>query len=144
MIAAQNAVIAAEARGIGSCYIGDIMENYEIHRDLLGLPPYTFPIGMLCFGYYPDGARPAPRPRFDRKYIVFDEEYHRLSAAELQAMMADNEARFQAGTAPTDAENYGQAFYARKTGSAFMAEMARSVRVAMQNWRGEPLKGEQD
>ena len=28
-IAAQNAVTAAEAMGIGSCYIGDIMENAE-------------------------------------------------------------------------------------------------------------------
>lgn len=43
MVAAQNAVIAAESLGIGSCYIGDIMENYEIHREPvrpagLGLP----------------------------------------------------------------------------------------------------------
>ena len=30
LIAAQNAVIAAESLGIGSCYIGDIMENYEV------------------------------------------------------------------------------------------------------------------
>ena len=28
-IAAQNAVVAAESLGIGSCYIGDIMENCE-------------------------------------------------------------------------------------------------------------------
>ena len=27
IIAAQNAVVAAESMGIGSCYIGDIMEN---------------------------------------------------------------------------------------------------------------------
>ena len=31
MIAAQNAVMTAESFGLGSCYIGDIMENYEIH-----------------------------------------------------------------------------------------------------------------
>ena len=30
LIAAQNAVITAESLDIGSCYIGDIMENYEI------------------------------------------------------------------------------------------------------------------
>ena len=30
LIAAQTAVVAAESLGIGSCYIGDIMENYEI------------------------------------------------------------------------------------------------------------------
>ncbi|UCC75896.1 MAG: nitroreductase family protein, partial [Anaerolineales bacterium] len=31
LIAAHTAVIAAESLGIGSCYIGDIMENYEVH-----------------------------------------------------------------------------------------------------------------
>jgi len=51
MIAAQNAVIAAESFGLGSCYIGDIMEQYETHRDLLNLPQYVFPIGMVVFGY---------------------------------------------------------------------------------------------
>ena len=29
MIAAQNAVVAAESMGIGSCYIGDFLENFE-------------------------------------------------------------------------------------------------------------------
>src|SRR6056297_2210437 len=38
LIAAHTAVLAAESLGIGTCYIGDIMENYEVHRDLLKLP----------------------------------------------------------------------------------------------------------
>jgi nitroreductase len=37
LIAAQNAVIAAESLGIGSCYIGDIMEQYETHQEMLDL-----------------------------------------------------------------------------------------------------------
>src|SRR6056297_2480266 len=53
MIAAQNAVIAAESLGIGSCYIGDILENYEYHKELLNLPDWAFPITMVAFGYYP-------------------------------------------------------------------------------------------
>ncbi|GAH71268.1 unnamed protein product, partial [marine sediment metagenome] len=51
LIAAQNSVIAAEALGIGSCYIGDIMENYEIHREMFNLPRWVFPITLLCYGY---------------------------------------------------------------------------------------------
>ena len=34
LIAAQTAVIAAESIGIGSCYIGDIMDNFEFHKEL--------------------------------------------------------------------------------------------------------------
>ena len=37
-IAAQNAVTAAESLGIGSCYIGDILEQYETHQEILHLP----------------------------------------------------------------------------------------------------------
>ena len=51
VIAAQNAVVAAHSLGIGSCYIGDIMENCETQRKLLKLPEYVFPAAMLVFGY---------------------------------------------------------------------------------------------
>lgn len=47
MVAAQNTVIAAESLGIGSCYIGDIMERYEEHNKILNLPDYHFLLG--CF-----------------------------------------------------------------------------------------------
>ena len=60
LIAAQTAVVAAESLGIGSCYIGDIMENYEAHRDLFGLPQYVFPICLLCFGYPTQGQMQRP------------------------------------------------------------------------------------
>ena len=38
LIAAQNSVIVAESLGIGSCYIGDVMENAEAVKALLELP----------------------------------------------------------------------------------------------------------
>ena len=41
-IAAQNAVVAAQSLGIGSCYIGDIMENCEQQKALLNLPQYVY------------------------------------------------------------------------------------------------------
>ena len=40
---------------------------------------------------------------------------------------------------PYHADNYAQAFYARKTGAAFSKEMARSARVAMKQWDGRLL-----
>ena len=51
IIAAQNAVVAAQSFGIGSCYIGDITENFEYHQKLLNLPQYVVPAAMVCFGY---------------------------------------------------------------------------------------------
>lgn len=52
MIAAQNSVIAAESMNIGSCYIGDIIENYETVKSLLNLPDETFPVAMVCYGHH--------------------------------------------------------------------------------------------
>lgn len=138
VIAAQNAVISAEALGIGSCYIGDIMENYEIHRELLDLPPYVFPISMLCFGYYPEGNRPKPRERFDSKYIVSENKYQHLTEQDREAMFASRAKGFNPNNT-WGAKNFGQWMYAKKTGADFSIEMARSVRAAMENWRGKEM-----
>ena len=62
LIAAQNAVVAAESLGIGSCYIGDIMENAEVHQMTLQLPKYVFPVAMLVFGYPTDQQKKRKKP----------------------------------------------------------------------------------
>lgn len=139
LIAAQTAVLAGESLGIGSCYIGDIMENYEIHRELLALPDYVFPIAMLCLGYYPDNYRPKFRDRFAQKHIVHKEQYRLLSEEDLRDMFASLEAGFSLGN-KFGAKNMGQFMYARKTGSEFAREMSRSISAALQHWRGR-VKG---
>ena len=70
LIAAQNAVIAAASLGIGSCYIGDIMENYETHRELLDLPDYVFPVTMVCFGYPTEQQNREHQPAGSSKNIL--------------------------------------------------------------------------
>lgn len=133
LIAAQNAVITAEALGIGSCYIGDVMENYEKHREILNLPDYTFPICMLALGYYEEDAKKIIKPRFDKKYIVFDEEYKRLNREEFKEMYRENE-KFVVKGNKFNADNFGQLIYGRKSGSNFMKEMNRSVEAALKFW----------
>lgn len=135
LIAAQNAVIAAESLGIGSCYIGDIMENYEKHRDLLSLPKLTFPVAMLVMGHYSE-KRPVRKSRFEKGYIVFEDIYHRLQDEELEEMYAERSKKFNPDNS-IKAENFGQFMYARKTGSSFTREMARSVRKMLKNWQGK-------
>lgn len=51
MCAAQTAVIAAESLGIGSCYIGDVIEHGEDLAELLDLPGGTLPLSLLVFGH---------------------------------------------------------------------------------------------
>jgi len=136
LIAAQTTVLAAESMGIGSCYIGDILENYEIHRDLLKLPPYVFPITMLCLGHPARELSEKTRStRFDREFILHKDTYKRFDGEDFKRMYAPLEP--PAG-APRryfmDSENFGQSIYLRKTGAEFSLEMIRSVKVMLENW----------
>jgi len=136
LIAAQTAVVAAESLGIGSCYIGDIMENYEAHRELFGLPRYVFPICMLCFGYPTQGQMQRPMtPRYDRKFIVFPDRYRRLDEADFDEMYRDAQERFARNPdRPAGIDNVGQAMYVRKFNADFSVEMTRSVQAMLCNW----------
>ena len=136
MAAAQNAVIAAESLGIGSCYIGDIVENYEFHKELFALPDYVVPISLVCLGYYKEGHKRVHRKRFDQKYVVFEEKYRELSDEELKEMFAERAVGF-VKTPTSSAENFAQAFYRRKTGAAFSKEMKRSVRAMLADYTKE-------
>ncbi len=135
MCAAQTMVIAAESMGIGSCYIGDILENDAKIRELLKLPPWGFPIAMLVLGYYPDDFVRKHQPRFDPQYIVFENTYQRLNEDQLNDMFGREESIYNL-THQSSAKNFAQNFYARKTGAAFSKEMARSVKAMLENWRG--------
>ncbi len=137
LVAAQNAVIAGESLGIGSCYIGDIMERYEEHKELLDLPDYVFPVAMLCMGYYPEHYRKKFRSRFSKDYIVFKDSYRRLNEEEIKGMFGSLDESFMAKN-PYNARNYAQAHYARKTGASFSREMTRSVKEALKVWCGKP------
>lgn len=131
--AAQNSVIAAESVGVGSCYIGDIIENYEIHKELFNLQPLTFPLGMLVYGNYPEDYKPRVTNRFDTKYVVFNEKYKSLSKEELEDVYKDREQSFVPNN-KFGAKNAAQYVYAMKFGSEFAVEMRRSVKAAYKEW----------
>ena len=131
LIAAQNSVIAAEALGIGSCYIGDIMENYEIHREMFDLPKWVFPITLICFGYPKGDKNKIPlTTRFPRKFIQFKDKYYRLSENDFKAMLKDEKRKITV----KEAENMGQQLYLGKLGADYSVEMRRSVKAALKEW----------
>lgn len=121
-IAAQNAVTAAESLGIGSCYIGDIMENFEEQRALLKLPKYVFPAAMLVFGYPTDQQKERAKPRrADMEHIVHENGYREMGEDELREL-------FSIRCETKSYEDYMKAFCTRKYNSDFSLEMSRSVR----------------
>ena len=127
-IAAQNAVVAAESLGIGSCYIGDILEQRETHQALLNLPKYVVPVAMLVFGYPTEQQRTRPKPaRCAMEHIVHENAYRDMGGEELRAMFAP-----RAGQKGFD--DYMAAFCQRKYMSDFAQEMTRSVRAYLRDF----------
>jgi nitroreductase len=130
LIAAQTAVLAAESMGVGSCYIGDIMAHGELHRDLLDLPEFAFPIAMVCFGVPTEQQRLRPRPsRYPQELLVFKDTYRRLTPEAFEVMERATPAR-----AGEEAHNAGQRIFLRKFAPEFMQEMNRSVRELLRRW----------
>lgn len=120
-IAAQNAVTAAESLGIGSCYIGDIMENCEKQRELLSLPEYVFPAAMIVFGYPTEQQKNRQKPeRAPMKHIVHENAYREMDEDELREL-------FRERCGGRSFEDYMKAFCGRKYNSDFSREMTRSV-----------------
>lgn len=128
-IAAQNAVVAAHSLGIGSCYIGDIMENAEQQREILSLPPFVFPAAMLVFGFPTKQQieREKP-PRSPMQYIVHENGYRDMDALELKEMLSQ-----KAGEC--DFNEWIKAFCQRKYNSDFSREMTRSVEVFLNDFK---------
>jgi len=120
VIAAHAACVAAESFGIGSCYIGDVIENFEIHQELMHLPPQVAPVSMLVLGYPTQQQKERAQPsRFAKSSIVFENQYRELTEDELVEMMPNDRTK---------------AYYNRKYVSDFAKEMDRSMKVIFQNW----------
>jgi hypothetical protein len=121
VIAAQNAVTAAWSLGVGSCYIGDIMERREEHTEMLRLPRHVFPATMVVFGYPTQQQKERAKPaRCAMKHIVHENGYREMDAAELEEMLSPN-------ACGRTYEEWCRAFCARKYNSDFAREMNRSV-----------------
>ena len=128
-IAAQNAVVAAQSMGIGSCYIGDILERCEEHRELLSLPDHVVPVCMLVFGRPTKAQLERIKPlRHKLGDIVMENGYKRKDEAALREM-------FREKSADKGFDAWMQAFCARKYNSDFSREMSRSAEKYLEKFR---------
>ncbi|OLS03143.1 nitroreductase family protein [Tissierella creatinophila] len=134
LIAAQNTVVAAESLGLGSCYIGDILENCEVVSELLNLPEFVIPVSMLVYGYPTKQQRERKKPiRFEREYIVYENKYHRLTKAQHDEMhKIRNE---KTSTINKNVAEDIKALCKRKYMSDFSLEMDRSVGEYLKKFR---------
>lgn len=157
MCAAQTAVIAAESLGIGSCYIGDVIEHGEELADALDLPPATVPLALVVFGHkrapkpgeisvsctvddapaVAGSSEPAPaNTPHPVTNLYMPERYYRADASTLDAQVAELDAKFTPNAMARGAQpgERVRKLYHRKHTSDFMAEMNRSAAWWIERW----------
>lgn len=128
-IAAQNAVTAAWSLGIGSCYIGDILENAERQREILGLPDYVVPTVMVVFGFPTEQQKERKKPsRFALEDVVFENAYPKAEETDCRAAFADR-------CGEQSFEDWIEKFCRRKYESDFSREMNRSAEKYLEQFR---------
>jgi hypothetical protein len=105
-------------------------------REMLGLPEYVVPAAMVVYGYPSEGALARKKPlRFDKDYIVYENQYHRLSKSDQEQMHRSRNQR--AGISDKDVSEGIAAICNRKYMSEFSVEMNRSAAIYLKNFREE-------
>jgi nitroreductase len=74
-LAAQNAVVAAEALGLGTVYIGALRNQPERVAELLALPKHAFAVFGLCVGWPEPTAAAAIKPRLPQAVVLHQDRY---------------------------------------------------------------------
>ena len=81
IISAQNICTAADALGLGSVYIGTIMDFMPEIVDICRLPKGVLPVVLLCLGY-PESDMMVRR-KLGREMVVHKEHYHEKNDTQL-------------------------------------------------------------
>lgn len=131
VIAAQNAVIAAEALGLHSVYLGDIMEHYEERADALGLPAGVIPVCTLCIGYgTPQQLARAKVRRYPCSCLIHENQYQDVCFEDfMEALCSRGGYQSQQEMLP-----WLERFSARCTDGNSALERTRSIRAAVKSF----------
>lgn len=83
-LCAQNICVAAEAEGLGFCYLGTVLYNTRAIADLLSIPKGVVPVVTLCMGY-PD-EQPAQSERLPLEAVLHRETYHEYTDDDIRRL----------------------------------------------------------
>jgi nitroreductase len=81
IICAQNICTAADSMGLGSVYIGTIIDIPRDIQAMFRLPKGVFPVVLLCIGY--PASKPAPRKKLGVDIVVHSEHYREIEDEKL-------------------------------------------------------------
>lgn len=91
-LAAQKALIAAQALGMGGVVIGGVRNEIRKMAELFDLPDLVYPLYALCLGY--PASEPTQRPRLDTRFIHGVDRYPALPTEDELAAYDDEVCRY--------------------------------------------------
>ncbi|MES2962651.1 MAG: nitroreductase family protein [Bdellovibrionota bacterium] len=80
ILAAQTASLAAEAEGLGICFLGTTLASCGDLAKILQCPSHVVPVVGFCMGYADES--PAPRDRLPLESLVHRERYEQKAVEE--------------------------------------------------------------
>ncbi len=131
-LCAQNICVAAEARGLGFCYLGTVMYNTRQIAELLQCPDGVVPVITMAMGYPAEEGRRSER--LGRDAVLHSEVYHDPSDAELVAThrVRDDDPFNRRMVEENGTRNYCEIFttkrYPRATNEAVSADLMQVLK----------------
>ena len=99
------------------------------------LPRWTFPIALVCFGYYPEDMQRKLNTRFDRRFIWFHDTYNHLTREQFEEMYREIMIKF-ADLLRKENLNLAELTYLNFTLGKPAQEEQRSVAALLDRWLG--------
>lgn len=89
LLVVQNFCVLAEARGLGTCYLGTTTYNPQAIIETLNLPQLVFPLATITLGY-PDEMPPQP-DRLPAEGLIHEEVYADYTPTDIDRLYAYKE-----------------------------------------------------
>ena len=139
-LASQNAALAAEAEGLGICYLGSTLANADAIARILELPEQVVPVVGFVLGHAAED--PAPRDRLPLDGLVHYETYRRPDDDAVRTLYEHRETagwarylsnpdlrrRVEESGVRNLAQIYSQLKYTRADHAVFTANLANALR----------------
>ncbi len=132
LLVAQNVAVAAEALGLGICYLGTTTYNADKLVEFYKLPKGVVPVTTLAVGY-PD-EEPELTDRLPMKAVIHNEFYSDYSPEQLDAIYKEKENLqfYKKLVEENQTENLAQIFtekrYTKKDNILFSEKFLKTIR----------------
>lgn len=91
LIAAQTFCVAAEAKGLGICYLGTTIYTADKIIDILNLPEGVVPLTTITLGW--PGENPMQLDRLPLEAVIHSEKYSNYSGEQINKFYQEKESR---------------------------------------------------